>query len=77
MATVKVLWFASLKEWRGCSEEQVNLLPGDTVGALFQRLVPAHLRPSVRFAVAGEWASAEVGPADGDEVVFLPPVGGG
>ena len=78
-ASVTVLFFAMLREQRGRAEERVPLLPGERVGALYARLFPPG--PSgalpVGFAVNQAYVGAEHPLADGDEVAFIPPLGGG
>lgn len=77
--TVLVRYFAVLRERRGASEEPVDLQPGETVGALYARLFPdtGDGRLPVMFAVNHAYATADQALADGDEVGFLPPLGGG
>ena len=79
VGTVRVRYFASLRELRGADEEMVELKPQETLGELYERLFPAgpHGRLPVAYARNLEYASADVIPADGDEVSFLPPIGGG
>lgn len=79
MASVTVRYFAVLREKRARDEEQVEVLPGETVGGLYERLFPpgpAGKLP-VGFARNQEYVSADTPVADGDEVAFLPPLGGG
>lgn len=73
---VRVRYVAMLREQRGRSEETVELREGDTARALFGRLFPGSAVP-VGFAVGHRQVPGEHLLADGDEVVFLPPVGGG
>ncbi|MEQ1567331.1 MAG: MoaD/ThiS family protein [Myxococcota bacterium] len=74
-----VRYFAVLRERRGRDEEQVEVEPGETLGALYDRLFPPtpEGRLPVAFALNREYARAGDLPADGDEVVFVPPIGGG
>lgn len=76
---VKVLYFASLRERRGCAEEAIDIEPGLTVGALMERLFPASEGPigPVAFARNKVLVRADAPIADGDEIALLPPVGGG
>jgi molybdopterin synthase sulfur carrier subunit len=86
IATVKVLYFARLREVFGREREQVEL-PGNVqdVGGLTawlrsrgesweRELAPG--RP-VRIAVNQDMAAADTPVGDGDEVAFFPPVTGG
>lgn len=84
MNTIKVRYFASIREVLG-SGEQVELAEGGTVGALRDLLIgrsPEHaaalargkaLRCALNQTLSDE--SATVGP--GAEVAFFPPVTGG
>lgn len=79
MATVHVRYFATLREWKGCECEEVALMPGETLGQLYSRLFPP--RPDgilpVAYARNQAYARANDLPEDGDEISFLPPIGGG
>ena len=72
-------YFAALRERRNTDTEDVALLPGETLGQLYLRLFPPGPEGVLPVAYARNATVArgtEV-PADGDEVAFLPPVGGG
>lgn len=83
--SVKILYFASLREALGCTSEMVDLPPAvDTVAALRNHLAARgeawaaldthrNLRSAVNQRVAGPEARV----AAGDEVAFFPPVTGG
>lgn len=81
--SVKVLYFASLKEALGTSAEAVELPAGvATVGALRDWLVGqgrAGLATArnLRCAVNQDMAGLDAAVRDGDEVAFFPPVTGG
>ena len=77
--TVLVRYFAVLREQRGCPEEQVSISAGETVGALYARLFPAGAqgRMTVLFAVEREYVKADRVLSGGEEVAFIPPLGGG
>ena len=79
---LRVLYFASLKDRAGGSEDEVELPAGSDVGALWSLLVREHpglgelaRRPAVAcdMAYAG-WDTRLDGVS---EVAFLPPVSGG
>lgn len=79
MPTVTVLYFATLREQRGRSTEQVEVAPGTTLSALYTELFPPGpegMLP-VAFARNREYAQGSDLAEDGDEVSFLPPLGGG
>ncbi|MDO6384760.1 MULTISPECIES: molybdopterin converting factor subunit 1 [unclassified Uliginosibacterium] len=83
--SVTILYFASLREALGRSEEHFDLPPGVvTVGALRESLCArggdwTALAPgkAVRAAVNQELAQAGAAIKDGDEIAFFPPVTGG
>lgn len=79
MATVRVRCFAALRERAGAGELTVELLPEETLGHLYDRLFPAG--PEGALPVAYVRNRVQAGPderaADGDEIAFLPPIGGG
>lgn len=79
MATVRVRYFAVLRERRGLDEEAVELVEGETLAGLYDRLFPAGPagRLPVSYARNHAWARGTDLPQDGDEVSFLPPIGGG
>jgi molybdopterin synthase sulfur carrier subunit len=81
--SVRVLYFAGLREAFGCAGEAVEL-PANvaTVGALRDLLVgqgrdKLASAKNLRCAVNQEMAEPEVTIKDGDEVAFFPPVTGG
>lgn len=76
---VTVRYFAVLRERRGLDEERVDLRPGETVGGLYARLFPAAggARLPVGYAVNRALVGADTALQVGDEVAFLPPLGGG
>jgi len=83
--TIKLLYFASLRESLGRADESLDLPEGvATIGALrahlsargdtWARLAPGH---NVRAAVNQAMAADDAAIASGDEVAFFPPVTGG
>ena len=78
-ASVTVLFFAMLRERRGRAEERVAVHPGEAVGALYSRLFPPGPGGAlpVGFAVNQAYVGADHPLSDGDEVAFIPPLGGG
>ena len=81
--SVKILYFAGLKEALGLPGETVELPAGvATVGGLRDWLVAQGrdklaTAKNLRCAVNQEMAGPEVAIKDGDEVAFFPPVTGG
>jgi molybdopterin synthase sulfur carrier subunit len=81
--SVRVLYFAGLREAFGCAGETIDL-PAEvaTVAALRDLLVGQGREKlasakNLRCAVNQEMAEPEVTIKDGDEVAFFPPVTGG
>lgn len=76
--SIKVLYFASLKERFGRSEEQLSVENLSTVGDVWQRVSSEQDVPQqVLFAVNQEYAQRDTLVKSGDEVAFFPPVTGG
>ncbi|MDP5241255.1 molybdopterin converting factor subunit 1 [Uliginosibacterium sp. 31-16] len=84
--SVKILYFASLRETLGCAEETLESLPAGvtTAGGLREWLCArggdwSALAPdkAVRAAVNQSLAQAASPLAEGDEIAFFPPVTGG
>lgn len=78
---ITVRLFAALREHVGHSSLELELAPNETVGSLFDRLfvdsAVQGLRPSLLFAVNRDYVSPDHELRDGDEVAFIPPLGGG
>jgi molybdopterin converting factor subunit 1 len=81
--TLRVLYFAGLRDALGLAEEAVELPPGvRTVGALADHLAERHpayaaRRGHVRIARNEAFAADDEVLADGDVVALIPPVAGG
>lgn len=73
---VQVRYFASLREMRGVAEEMAELTEGMTAGDAYRRLCPPGELP-VAYAVNQVRVGRDTLLAEGDELVFLPPLGGG
>jgi molybdopterin-guanine dinucleotide biosynthesis protein A len=78
---INVRYFALFRELSGRSEEGVLVEVGATAGRVYCKLAETYAFPlgvqDVRVAVNDEFASIEQHLADGDRVVFIPPVSGG
>lgn len=78
--TVRLQYFASLRERRGLSREEIATA-ADTPAGLYAELSARHgfALPvaRVRVAVNGEFAELSQPLKNGDEVAFIPPVAGG
>ncbi len=81
--SVRILYFAGLKEKLGLSAESVELPAGvTTVGALRDWLVgqgraALGTARNLRCAVNQDMAKLDAAIQDGDEIAFFPPVTGG
>jgi len=73
---IQILYFASLREERQAEEETHTLLQPISISALFQQIFG---RPAegIRFAINQSYVNGDTILEDGDEVAFLPPLGGG
>jgi molybdopterin synthase sulfur carrier subunit len=80
MKTITVKYFAILREQRGLSEESLSTDAPDAK-TLYEDLQAKHnfTLPvdRLRAAIKGEFKPWPAPLADGDEVVFIPPVAGG
>ncbi|WP_226894977.1 NTP transferase domain-containing protein [Luteolibacter marinus] len=78
--SVTVLYFAKLREARGLDQEHVATLACTPAG-LYEELRFRHRLPleidSLRAARNGDFCAWDELLADGDEIVFIPPVAGG
>ena len=78
--SLKVQYFAVLREQAGCSDETVSTRARSALQLYeeLQRSRGLRLRPEqLRVAVNDEFADWSRPLADGDSVAFLPPVAGG
>lgn len=77
---IRVRFFALAREIVGASQLEMELPEGTTVQALNARLLQTYPRLAtlaLRFAVNARYAGTETLLNDGDEVAYIPPVGGG
>jgi len=78
--TVRVRYFAILREQRGLDEERI-VTEAATAGALYEALRGSHPfslpADRLRVAINGEFRTWETAVSDGDELVFMPPIAGG
>ena len=74
--TLTVLYFAALREEKGRSVETLEKVALMSVGELFFMLF-SRSHTGIRFALNQRYVSADTLLEDGDEVAFLPPLGGG
>ena len=79
---VRVLLFAALREAAGTGEVFLELADGTDVSGLREELIRAHpglaaYLPHAKAAVNRRLVDGKTVLVQGDEVAFLPPVGGG
>jgi molybdopterin synthase sulfur carrier subunit len=82
--TVKILYFAALRDALDCGEESVEMNGAKTLGELRSQLAargerwaPLAGTKNVRMARNQRMVKADEPLADGDEIAFFPPVTGG
>ncbi len=73
---VMVRYFASLREEKSLDEESIQITPPIKVGELFVQIFQRS-PVGIRFAVNQCYVSSEHLLEAGDEIAFLPPLGGG
>jgi molybdopterin synthase sulfur carrier subunit len=76
--SIKVRYFASLKDQVGRSEDQLQVLAPISVQAVWQQLNPQLTMPQTLLAAINmEYVDLDTMVEDGDELAFFPPVTGG
>jgi len=76
--SIKVRYFASLKETVGRSEDELQVLSPISARKVWQELHPELPMPETLLAAVNmEYANLDVAVSDGDELAFFPPVTGG
>ncbi|HEC12092.1 MAG TPA: MoaD/ThiS family protein [Acidiferrobacteraceae bacterium] len=76
--SIKVRYFASLREKMGREEDQLDALGVNTVADVWTRAARGQaMPPNTLAAVNLEYGDLTTSVADGDEVAFFPPVTGG
>lgn len=73
---IKIRYFAWLRERRGVSEEWMTLEAPCTVAHLFEQIFEQE-PVGIRFAINAEYVDGDALIDGGDELAFLPPMGGG
>lgn len=81
MATIKVTYFAVLKDLAGKAEEQVEVESGMQASRLYSSLAEKYGFPlalsDIRVAINDDFSSLDHPVVANDHVVFIPPVAGG
>ena len=83
--TVKIVFFASLREKLGVNSVDLQISDSASVSSLISQLADQHSAEwlailtavNIRIAVNQNIISEDIGVTDGDEVAFFPPVTGG
>ena len=76
--SIKVRYFASLKQQVGRSEDELHTSNALSVQAIWQQLNPdLNMPESLLAAVNMDYVNLDTLAQDGDEVAFFPPVTGG
>ena len=83
--TVKIVFFASLREKLGVNSVDLQISDSSSVSSLISQLADQHSAEwlailtavNIRIAVNQNIISEDIGVMDGDEVAFFPPVTGG
>ena len=83
--TVKVVFFASLREELGVNSVDLEISDSSSLSSLISQLADQHSAEwlailtavNIRIAVNQNIISEDIGVIDGDEVAFFPPVTGG
>jgi molybdopterin converting factor subunit 1 len=79
MVNIRIEYFAILRERAGCNTEEVETNAG-TAAELFEELRTRYQFPEMgqlKVAINDEFGDWNACLADGDSVVFIPPVAGG
>jgi molybdopterin converting factor subunit 1 len=82
MTRVKILFFATLRDYVGSKTIELEIPSGTTVRGLTDLLVAKYprlekVRDSMMAAINREYAADEAVVPDGAEIAFFPPVSGG
>lgn len=78
MPTVKVLYFASLRELLGVAESSLDLQDASDAASIWKAINPSVDLPEASLvAINQSYASLDAVVQPGDEVAFFPPVTGG
>lgn len=75
--SIKVRYFASIREMIGRSEDELVLTTGMTVSQVWQSAAQCERPANTLAAVNEEFTDFGQVVVDGDEVAFFPPVTGG
>lgn len=76
--SIKVLFFASLRESMGRASDELQATDASTVAGVWGIVADGKPMPAnLLAAINQEYVNADALVADGDEVAFFPPVTGG
>ena len=75
--TITIFYFAQLAEERGTRKEIISLKAEElTIQSLFVKIFERNPK-GIRFAQNQEYVEGNTYLTDGDEIAFIPPLGGG
>ena len=74
--SIQVFYFAQLREEQGRSQEERSIEQGLSVSSIFSFIFGREPK-GIRFAINQSYVESTEIPVHGDEVAFLPPLGGG
>jgi molybdopterin converting factor subunit 1 len=82
MHKVKVLFFATLRDYAGAKMIELEIPMGTTISGLTKILTVSYpnlekVKDSMMAAINREYAADEQVISEGDEIAFFPPVSGG
>jgi len=76
--SIKVLFFASLRDAMGRSNDEIDALDVSTVGDVWNAVAGGKTMPSnLLMAINQDYVNVNAHVSDNDEVAFFPPVTGG
>ena len=74
--TLTILYFAALREEKGVSSETLSNVSPMSIAELFYFLF-SRSPTGIRFALNQRYVAGDTEVTNGDEIAFLPPLGGG
>lgn len=75
--SIKVRYFASIRELLGRDEDKLEMAPGMTAAQAWQMATQQDAPANTLVAINEEFSNWQQPVDDGDEVAFFPPVTGG
>ena len=76
--SIKVKFFANLRDQYGLTEEVVDFNEGISISEIWDKVTNRQKMPeSIMIAINMEYSSGDVQLKDNEEIAFFPPVSGG